>query len=295
MLTFTELGSLGRLGNQMFQYAALRSAGLRLGFETKIPNPELKGWHGQNCMLGNLNIRSEYLSNTDMKKIKYQYIEKDYMNFDNKVFSLPDNTNMHGFFQSIHYFQDFKEEIIKELMPRQQFLDTADKKFQDIKNANNGYEIVSLHLRRGDNTDGSNPSKELNEMYGKSGDLEMNSFYGKYLVDAKQRFKNKKVKFLIFTGGSRSDGNSNETDMEWCRRNFVGEEYLFSEENDVIIDFSMISRCDHNIVSHISSFGWWAAYLNQGEGIVIAPSNYHPDRPTMGYRQGFYPKKWILV
>jgi len=47
MITFLELGSFGRLGNQLFQYAALKSLGLENGYEAKIPNPSLKEWHGQ--------------------------------------------------------------------------------------------------------------------------------------------------------------------------------------------------------------------------------------------------------
>ena len=154
---------------------------------------------------------------------------------------------------------------------------------------------MSLHLRRGDNTDGSNSSRELNEMYGKSDSLEMDSFYGRYLTAAKDCFKGRKTKFLIFSGGERHDGNDNEKDLEWCGRNFVGEEYLLAQPSDSMIDFCLIMLCNHNIISHISSFGWWAAYLNpNNDKIVAAPNKYHPDRPDFNHRQGFYPKEWKL-
>ena len=91
-------------------------------------------------------------------------------------------------------------------------------------------------------------------------------------------------------------GNSNETDMQWCKRNFTGDEYLFADENEALIDFAMIMQCDHNIISHISSFGWWGAYLNiNKEAIIVAPTHYHPDRPDFEHRQGFYPTEWRLV
>ena len=61
MITFFELGKLGRLGNQLFQYAALRSLSLEKGYESKIPNPNTCEWHGQKCLLGEFNIQSPYL------------------------------------------------------------------------------------------------------------------------------------------------------------------------------------------------------------------------------------------
>ena len=70
MITFYQLGMLGRLGNQLFQYAALRSLGLQNGYETKIPNPRDREWHGQHCLLNNFNIKSSYLQQEDFLKLK---------------------------------------------------------------------------------------------------------------------------------------------------------------------------------------------------------------------------------
>ena len=39
MITFSELGKLGRLGNQFFQYSALRSLALYHDYDMAIPNP----------------------------------------------------------------------------------------------------------------------------------------------------------------------------------------------------------------------------------------------------------------
>ena len=43
MLAFNNIGSLGRLGNQMFEYAALRGIASKHGYEWMIPPPENKG------------------------------------------------------------------------------------------------------------------------------------------------------------------------------------------------------------------------------------------------------------
>ena len=298
MITFVELGRLGRIGNQMFQYAALRGLALRNGYEAKIPDPKTRAWHGQKCLLDTLNLTSGILTESEARALKGRYVEPDYMSFDENFFNLPDNIDLYGFFQSTLYFKGFEEEISKELTPKQEFIEEASHLIGEIKTNYLEHEIVSIHLRRGDNVDGSNPSKELNEMFGTGDSLEDNSFYGKYLKAAKDKFAGKKVKFLVFSGGSRKSGNSNETDLEWCRTNLAGEEYVHAQPNHSMCDFSSIMLCDHNIISHISSFGWWAAYIGHArdrEKRVIAPLNYHPDRPNMGHRKGFYPNIWELV
>ena len=43
MLAFNNIGSLGRLGNQMFEYATLRGIAAKHGYEWMIPPPENGG------------------------------------------------------------------------------------------------------------------------------------------------------------------------------------------------------------------------------------------------------------
>ena len=53
--------------------------------------------------------------------------------------------------------------------------------------------------------------------------------------------------------------------------------------------------CDHNILSHASSFGWWAAYNNPNPNkIVIAPEFYSPDEPNLK-RPKFYPNQFTII
>ena len=40
MITFSQLGNLGAIGNQLFQYSALYSIGKLNGYNIKIPNTE---------------------------------------------------------------------------------------------------------------------------------------------------------------------------------------------------------------------------------------------------------------
>lgn len=298
MITFYQLGNLGRLGNQLFQYAALRGLGLKNGYETKIPPPQDRRWHGQKCLLQNFNIKASLLSPEDYPTFKYSYREPNYMEFDQNFFSLPDNTDIYGFFQSIKYFEEHQKEIIEELQPNKVYLEEAREYLAYLKDQNPGYEIVSLHIRRGDNTDNTNPNQiELNNFFGNQGSeqLSHNSLYYQYFLNATNVFTNRKVKYLIFSGGKRGV-EDNKDDMSWCHGSFPGREFLFSEGRTSMQDFSLIMNCDHNIISQASSFGWWAAYLNsQKNKKVVAPLKYHPDILDINYRIGFYPKEWLLV
>ena len=109
-------------------------------------------------------------------------------------------------------------------------------------------------------------------------------------------FRGQQVKYLVFTGGSRATGNPTNVDVEWCKSVFKGPQYLFSEESDSFKDFCLIRECDHNIISPISTFGWWAAYLNPNpERQVLAPDKYDPSDQSVKHREGFYPSEWILL
>ena len=86
----------------------------------------------------------------------------------------------------------------------------------------------------------------------------------------------------------------NSDDIAWCKQFFGEDGFIFSEGQDQIDDYARIMSCDHNILSHASSFGWWAAYVNPNPNkIVVAPEWYHPDEPTLK-REKFYPNSYIL-
>jgi hypothetical protein len=286
MITFHKLGELGRLGNQLFQYAALKSLGLKNGYDVVIPNPQTMNWHGQTCLLDQFNIEAGYLDDDNISQIQYMYSEPNWNKYDPTFFEIPDGSTIEGFFQSTFYFEEFEEQIKKELTPKSELVECNKQFIDKIKSENEGYEIVSVHVRRGDNM--------TNGQTGLIQAFEPGGIYEQYFNNAKKIFEGKKVKFLVFTGGQRFN-EDNSTDVEWCKNFFKGDEFLFSEGQPQIDDFCRIMLCDHNILSQASSFGWWAAYVNPNPNkIVVAPEYYHPDEPGLK-RDKFYPKEFIQV
>jgi hypothetical protein len=286
MVTFHKLGQMGRLGNQLFQYAALRGLSLKNGYEVAIPNPQTMDWHGQTSLLDQFNIEAGYLNDDNISQIQYMYSEPSWQKYDPTFFEIPDGSTIEGFFQSTFYFEEFEEQIKKELTPKSELVERNKEFINKIKSENESYEIVSVHVRRGDNM--------TNGQTGLIQAFEPGGMYEQYFNNAKKVFDGKKVKFLIFTGGQRFN-EDNSTDVEWCKNFFNGDEFLFSEGQPQIDDFCRIMLCDHNILSHVSSFGWWAAYVNPNPNkIVVAPEYYHPDEPGLK-RDKFYPKEFTQV
>ena len=291
MITFTKFGEYGRLGNQLYQYAALKGLAKSLDTEMKLPNFKNKHWHGQDCLLDNFNISCGFLEGNETLDMTITepcvtgfYTESIQTSLEN----ISGNTDIIGFFQNTQYFSNVEDEIKEELSPKKSLLDDAKKYIDSIRKPNE--KIVSVHLRRGDNTDGTNP--EIN-MFSENDIFDEDTIFGAYLTKAMQHFTEKEHKFLVFTGGSRT-GNDEE-DIAWVKRVFgYDNKFVVSDSNNPVVDFSRIMSCDHNIIGHATSFGWWAAYLNKNEDKkVIAPVDYHLDGKTH-LREGFYPKEWIL-
>ena len=249
MITFTELGKHGRLGNQLFQYAAIKSVSLRTNYELKIPDLSNVIFQNQRCMLDSFNLKYEILTEKDLGRISYLFQENDHTEFYSSVFEVPDNINFYGYFQNYRYFKDFEQEIREEFTLPSEIEQSSFDYVQSLKT--NNEEIVSVHLRRGDLSDGTNP--EYLNYYGENDILSADSKFGKYFFPALDVFDNKKVKFLVFSGGSRRGEKHNQTDMEWCKANLKGDKFLFCEGNTDLEDFAIMKNCDHHITSHMTS------------------------------------------
>ena len=278
MILFPSMGRYGRLGNQLFQYAAGRSLALHHKTDLFINDPDTSKWHGQKCLLNEFNINVTH----SQKPFFSMWSEPDPFKIEEDFFSLPNGIAINGFFQSTFYFEKFEDRIKEELTPK----NLASPFIDSIRSMNNK-PIVSIHVRRGDNVDGTDGAQTaLRNMYNKDG------IYEQYINEAISYFGN--VNFAVFSGGKRG-ANDNSDDISWCKSFFKGDNYFFSESKSPIEDLCGIILCDHNIISHVSSFGWWGAYLNSSKNKkVVAPMNYHPDIPNFTHRFMFYPQDWIL-
>ena len=294
MITMSTLGKNGAMGNQLFQYAVLYGISKKTGFEMRIPPPP-DDVHGDfqiightdkgnpiekyDYSLGFFNITSKHLSNREMQsisrinhqnrkigifdrfyrnRIKYKYCESQF-HFDPDIFSIKDGTDIEGYFQSEKYFSHCANAIRKEYSVKNRYLE--DAQFILNKYRSNSDQIISAHVRRAGHElpEYQHAHKYPDEIYYQNA---MDYFRSKF----------SKLKFLFFSD-----------DIAWCKSKFIGKDIVFSENNSSIIDFTMMSHCDHNIITP-SSFSWWASWLNiNEEKIVIVPDGdlFGPEGPKI--------------
>ena len=294
MITFTHLGKYGRLGNQLFQYAALKALSLEKKLEAKIPDFDSFNWHGQKCVLNNFNLSLEKYTQEDIDGLKYRLTEKNPKYMEN-MSVVVDNTDLYGFFQNTKYFEKWQDDIKNDFSIKESIQKISEDYIKSLKSRYNTDNIISLHIRRGDVTDGTNKLYGGIERYiGKEGKLEKTSVLGEYIYKSISTFDSN-TKFLVFSGGSRKGNTHNQSDMDWCRENLIGDEFIFSEGGSEIQDFCTITKCDGCIVSPASTFSWWAAYLNPSERI-IAPKYFWIDKDNYNYEKpGFFPTHWSIL
>ena len=119
MIGFNYLGTMGQLGNQMFQYASLRGIAKNRGFEFCIPYHQ----HVFDDGIGN-KLRIELFDPFVMKNVtqlNIQTIDKERpvtidskFSFNEDIFNAcPDWTSLQGYFQTEKYFKNV-EDIIRE-------------------------------------------------------------------------------------------------------------------------------------------------------------------------------------
>jgi len=65
-------------------------------------------------------------------------------------------------------------------------------------------------------------------------------------------------------------------DMDWCKANLKGSDFVFISTGKDYLDMFLMSLCNQKIISN-STFSWWAAYLSPKGGEIIAPKDWIAD------------------
>ena len=84
-------------------------------------------------------------------------------------------------------------------------------------------------------------------------------------------------------------------DIPWCKQNFRGSKFEFSDGSSVIEDLKMQISCANNIIAN-SSFSWWGAYLNQTPNKrVVAPARWFGPTQAHLNTKDLLPPEWIKI
>lgn len=272
MIIADDIGLCGRMGNVLFKYAAMKALAQHCNTEAKLsPSVLHNTTHGQECCLKYFKFKCNTYTPEEVRLIRYHYMEPRWLTFYPNFFNTPNNSNITGYFQSENYFANVKDDIKDEFELRDDIQRTVDLKMESIRNRYPGKTIIGIHMRRGDDN-------ELNHRIYAPDTLVAGSWLHNFLLLSFNQFSDIKDKvFLVFTGGSRD--NDNRKDVEWCNANLkqFNIDFQVCESNDYIIDFGMLRDCDHIILNSISTFGWWAGYLNKNPYKRIVVPGYIPE------------------
>ncbi len=239
MLTFAKLGSQGRLGNQLFQIAALISLAKKNNTDYLLPQ-----WSYQKYFPNYKPTLEEGLREKASKE--WPQVGESHFEYADLTLDRTEFYNVTGYFQSEKNFHDPK--YIKKLF---EFDDSQVmhhvKGLQGIL----GIPSCGIHVRRGDYV--NHPSYFNAHI----------SYYRKAMGFIQDMFP--EMKFTLFSD-----------DIPWCEAAFkdIPFDVYFNKGNSEIQDLFFMSQCDHFICSN-STFSWWGAFLGEKPGSqVIFPSEW---------------------
>src|SRR5947209_2360669 len=143
MITSSWLGRLGRLGNQLFQYAALLGVAERRGYEVRLPP------RSQHELASAISIEPPTYTSADLRRIRHRFIQvhpEGGFGYEATLENIPDWCDVVGFFQSRRHFPP-EDRLRKLLALRPEVIDQADEFW---RLAAGGAPVVGLMVRRGD-------------------------------------------------------------------------------------------------------------------------------------------------
>lgn len=274
MISYKKIGHFGRLGNQMFQFASTYGIANKLGYDVAFPieNTEVPSIEQFKDGVTRevyfdlpkiFNLDYNVIKSINEIETKYQ-AQEPHFHFSDKLFTIPDECDLGGYYQSEEYFIHCKEDIKRLFTFKKEVKDVAIEKFPKLE-----YETISIHMRVGDYIG-------LQEHH----PICKPDYYFK----ATNHFLDQNYYFLIFSD-----------DIEYSKNIFgKSENILYITGNKPEVDMCMMSMCNHNIIAN-SSFSWWAAWLNSNQSKkVVAPKKWFGSAYYFQNTKDLYPKSWII-
>jgi hypothetical protein len=277
-ISYNRLGSNGRLGNQMFQYAGLRGIAANRNFEWLIPRPDNYG--DSNYGLFDCFEMSS-VKEKNFGQLNVQSVATGQFHFSQKFFdNCPDDINLHDYFQTEKYFKNIEDVIRNDFTFKKEIVESCLKILDGLVNP------IFIHIRRGDyiNQPDNHPTCAIT-----------------YYENSLNHFKDTSS-VLIFSD-----------DTEWCKSQklFSDDRFSISEfnlkynqtsdTNDGRVkslipyyDLCMMSMCQGGIIAN-SSMSWWGAWLIQNPiQPIVAPNPWFGKNYSHYDMNDLIPERWVI-
>ena len=268
MIGFNHLGTLGQLGNQMFQYAAVRGIAANKGYNFCLPNHNNVFEDGIGNKLTIEIFKPFKLKNFNNLNVQFidqtrPVVKEGGFEFDEKLFNeCPDWVSLWGFFQTEKYFKNIEQQIREDFEFRDEIREPCEQMISGVENP------LSLHIRRGDFLTNSGNHHNLSLDYYK---------------EALEKFDSDR-NVIIFSD-----------DPKWCAEQelFEDDRFLVADGNTSFVDMCLMSMCSDHIIAN-STFSWWGAWLANG-GKVIAPKTWFGPNNAHLNTADLYPDTWEVL
>lgn len=258
---FMTVTGNGRLGNQMFEVAALIGTAIRHKY-----TPFISKTHRINNVFDIKHAKNIHMTNTAVAG------EGKAGTYNAKIETLSHNKNwtLNGYFQSWKYFHHCRKEIISSFKFKPNTIRKAMEVLKTLKAK--GRPLVGVHVRRSDMAS----ARELRRGY--------NVATPEYMKKALNYFRNntKNPLFVIVSD-----------DRQWTSIHAKGPDVVYAGTGRPESDMAILSLCNHTIITS-GSFGWWGAYLNNGKTVYFSNFPSHGSWLAKQYEPAdYYPSEWI--
>jgi hypothetical protein len=262
MITFSKIGTYGRFGNQMFQYATLLAIAKSKGYDYGVPYQHKSSNEFFDFCLPEAFCNLSAKDSSDIV-VPNKAIERGFP-YSSGFFGIQDNTDICGYFQTEKYFKDYKNDILKEYTFKKDILEKA----HDMRDLTKK-DAISIHLRLGDYL-------HLQHVY----PICSLEYYQEALTKLPDDI-------LIFVFSDEPE--KAETYFKSFNRKMV-----FSDGTDKYVDMATMSLCDYHVIAN-SSFSWWGAWLSNSKK-TIAPSRWFGSAPNAPKDwRDIYCKEWEII
>ena len=301
MIGYDRLGTNGRFGNQLFQYAALKGIAAYHGYDWCIPPDSHEtyanyGMHHPfnltNMTEKNIGFINQDVSSGAMNSFNQlchhnpqtKNVTESCYNFDEDLFNnFEDGSNLDGYLQTEKYFKHIRKELLQDLSFKPEVLEPCNEFISNFES------IHFLHVRRGDNVGREDYYRMMTfDYYKRALELFPEDSYVLVCSDdpewcAEQEFFNDD-RFLINTDVPEYDHLCLEGDGS---RRHSKVPYT---------DLCLMSLCDGAILSS-SSLGWWGAWLQKGrtQPVVVPEHWYGPVLEAVNDCRDLYPEEWTVI
>ena len=251
----------GGLGNQLFQYAfgkLIESRGREVGFDV--------AWYNKKDGRFPRPLRlDKFVTHYETVRM---YFKNDTIHENGLLpsISMKGNYNYIGYWQSPLYYEGIYNSLQNEFWVRSKYY-TED--YLRMKEKVMQCNSVAVHVRRGD-------------FLGHKEHLVLPLEYYNEAISIISSLR-EDIQIFVFSDG-----------IDWCRKNFKGENITFVQMEDYL-EFDLMRYCKSKITAN-STFSWWPAYLDK-EGIIVTPERWwvnEKETLTMQAKK-FLPDRWIKL